>query len=62
MMIDTGNLKLEEALYFPTQIFSTTLDSVTAKVINRNLTDLIYEEREKDSDGIQRSNFRSLGG
>lgn len=61
-MIDTANLKLEEALYFPTQIFSTTLDSETAKAINRNLANLIYEEREKDVDGIQRSNFRSLGG
>ena len=62
MMIDTGSLQLEEALYFPTQIFSTTLESATATSVNRNLTDLIYEEREKDSEGIQRSNFRSLGG
>ena len=61
-MIDTANLKLEEALYFPTQIFSTTLDSEVAKAINHNLAHLIYEERDKDSDGIQRSNFRSLGG
>lgn len=47
-------------LYFPTSTFRFELPD--AQEINEELLELIYEERERDQDGIQRSNFKGLGG
>lgn len=51
-----------ENQYFPTQVFSYQLKDDMAQATNRHLLDAIYGERTRDSDGIQRSNFRALGG
>ena len=46
--------------YFPTLVYSTRLHD--GPEMNKKILAAIYEEREKDSKGIERSNFRSLGG
>lgn len=51
-----------ENRYFPTQIFSYSLDDALAPSFNTALLEAIYAEREKDRKGIQRSNFQALGG
>jgi uncharacterized protein (TIGR02466 family) len=53
---------LKENRYFPTQVFSYKLPDAEAAAFNETLLCAIREERRRDRDGIQRSNFRSLGG
>lgn len=47
-------------LYFPTIVFSISCSNHVA--LNEYLLNLIYAEREHDKTGIQRSNYRELGG
>ena len=51
---------LFKELYFPTTVFSVSCSGY--KQLNSQLLSLIYAERERDQQGIQRSNFRELGG
>lgn len=46
--------------YFPTLIFSSFLHD--AKAMNNEILTAINNERDKDAKGIERSNYRSLGG
>ncbi len=46
--------------YFPTLIFSSFLHD--AKAMNTEILAAINDERDRDAKGIERSNFRSLGG
>jgi len=55
-------VEVTENKYFPTQVFTMQLDEETEKALNAHLTEQIYSERERDAEGIQRSNFRALGG
>lgn len=55
-------LDMKQNNYFPTQVFSYQLDERIAETANTILLKAIYEERSRDQKGIQRSNFRSLGG
>lgn len=56
----TSSDKLSREFYFPTQFFNRDLSD--ADEVNRELVELIRAERERDRKGIQRSNFRELGG
>lgn len=47
-------------IYFPTQIYISKLHD--AEEINEELLKNIREEQHRDQEGIQRSNFKSLGG
>ena len=47
-------------LYFPTMIFKSKCEA--HEELNAYLLKLIYAEKENDQQGIERSNFRSLGG
>jgi uncharacterized protein (TIGR02466 family) len=47
-------------LYFPTMVFNITCSDHVA--LNDYLTNLIYAERDRDQEGIQRSNYKKLGG
>ena len=60
--LDTGNGKdeLRRDDYFPTLVYSVTLHD--AEEMNKEILAAIFAERERDSKGIERSNFRSLGG
>ncbi len=51
-----------ENRHFPTQIFSFQLPDGPAAAMNEKLLGLIRTERDKDAMGIERSNYRSLGG
>ena len=55
-----GSDELRRDDYFPTLIYSINLHD--AEDMNREILAAIYDERERDSKGIERSNFRSLGG
>ena len=57
---DGGQDELRRDDYFPTLVYSTKLHDTEA--MNREILAAIYEERDKDSKGIERSNYRSLGG
>lgn len=46
--------------YFPTMIFQAEVSE--KKLLNNHLVDIIYAERSRDENGIERSNFRKLGG
>lgn len=48
------------ALYFPTIIFS--IQCAQEEKLNSYLINSIYNERTKDRMGIQRSNYKQLGG
>lgn len=50
----------KKTAYFPTLIFSVEVGNAAA--LNKHLLDAIYAERDKDQDGIARSNFKELGG
>ncbi len=39
-----------------------TIEYSDAENLNAYLLDLVYSERDKDQEGIQRSNFKGLGG
>lgn len=54
------NDSFSRQMYFPTMIF--TIEYSDAENLNAYLLDLIYSERDKDQEGIQRSNFKGLGG
>ena len=58
MKIDTSTMNRDA--YFPTLVYS--FQNADPEPMNRRLLDLIYAEQERDSDGIQRSNFKKLGG
>lgn len=45
--------------YFPTHVFQ--IDIANSETLNKHLVKTIYAEREKDRDGIARSNFKELG-
>lgn len=60
--IDMNTLDVREANYFPTQVFSVQLPDTQAAPLNARLLELIQSARAKDEAGIQRSNFRALGG
>ncbi|MEO1733543.1 MAG: TIGR02466 family protein, partial [Pseudomonadota bacterium] len=51
---------LRRSDYFPTMVYSCTLHD--AEAMNREILAAIYNERSRDGDGIERSNFKSLGG
>ncbi len=46
--------------YFPTTVFQIDLDE--PKVLNRHLLHHIYDERDRDQEGLMRSNYKELGG
>lgn len=48
--------------YFATQIFSFQLPDAGAAALNTALLQSVREERQRDSNGLERSNFRALGG
>lgn len=60
--IDTegGQDELRRDDYFPTLVYSTMLHD--AEAMNREILTAINSERDRDAKGIERSNFRSLGG
>lgn len=60
--IETGSGmdELRRDDYFPTLLYSIKLHD--AESMNKEILKAIYEERDRDSKGIERSNFRSLGG
>jgi hypothetical protein len=53
---------LTENHYLPTQIFSLQLPETNTEVFHSGLISAIYSERDRNAKGIQRSNFRALGG
>ena len=55
-------VELTENHYFPTQIFSLQLPESNIESLNSGLITAIYAERDRNAKGIQRSNFRALGG
>ncbi len=55
-------IHMKENLYFPTQVFSFHLEDEVASAASDILLREIYLERERDRHGIQKSNFRALGG
>lgn len=57
---DSGQHELRRDDYFPTLVFSTLLHD--AESMNKEILGAINQERERDAKGIERSNFRSLGG
>lgn len=58
MKLETSAMAREN--YFPTAIYKFQLPD--AEAMNARMLELIYAERARDQDGIQRSNFRKLGG
>lgn len=61
-LIVPDKVEVTENIYFPTQIFSFQLPDEIAEPANEALVGLIRAERDRDQKGIQRSNFRALGG
>lgn len=57
---DGGQDELRRDDYFPTLVYSSRLHD--AEDMNKEILAAIYAERDKDSKGIERSNYRSLGG
>ena len=55
-----GQDELRRDDYFPTLVYSTRLHD--AVEMNREILAAIRDERARDAKGIERSNFRSLGG
>ena len=51
---------LRRSDYFPTMVYSCLLHD--AEDMNREILAAIYNERSRDGEGIERSNFKSLGG
>lgn len=48
--------------YFPTQIFTFQLPEPNAEMLNDELMQAVRAERRSDAEGLERSNFRALGG
>lgn len=62
-MRDFGNIvddTFDRQIYFPTMIFA--VDCANFEDLNAYLLPLIYSERDRDEAGIERSNYRALGG
>ena len=62
-MDQIGNIQADSFTfeqYFPTLVFNTLCSGHSE--LNEYLLKLIHEERERDQAGIERSNFRKLGG
>lgn len=57
---ESGQDELRRDDYFPTLVFSTLLHD--AESMNKEILAAITQERDRDAKGIERSNFRSLGG
>jgi uncharacterized protein (TIGR02466 family) len=55
-----AQLSMKKRSYFPTLMYS--FDLPDAQSLNDRLLPFIYAEREQDQNGIQRSNYRDLGG
>ncbi len=55
-----GTDELRRDDYFPTLVFSVNLHD--AEEVNKEILAAIHAERDRDSKGIERSNYRSLGG
>lgn len=55
-----GQDELRRDDYFPTLVFSTLLHD--AESMNKEILAAINRERDRDAKGIERSNYRSLGG
>ncbi len=51
--------ELKRSAYFPTLVYSVQLQDAVS--MNKEILAAIYEEHSRDSDGIERSNFKSLG-
>jgi len=51
---------IKQQRYFPTIVYRAELGN--AEALNASLLESIYKEREADSEGIQRSNYKALGG
>ena len=54
--------QVKEQNLFPTQVFIFQVPSEPAQHLNASLLNLIYAERERDIDGLKRSNHPALGG
>lgn len=57
---DGGADTLRRSEYFPTLVYAARLHDAAA--MNRDILAAIHAERAADEQGIERSNFRSLGG
>jgi uncharacterized protein (TIGR02466 family) len=55
-----GKDELRRDDYFPTLVFSTFVHD--AEEMNKEILEAINYERDRDTKGIERSNYRSLGG
>jgi uncharacterized protein (TIGR02466 family) len=49
-------------LYFPTQVFAYSLEAPIAGPLNTSLVTAIRAGQDREQKGIERSNFRALGG
>lgn len=60
--LELGQAEVEfsRSAYFPTLVYAGKMSD--AKEFNKDLLAAIYDERANDEDGIQRSNFKELGG
>ncbi|MEL6601000.1 MAG: TIGR02466 family protein [Pseudomonadota bacterium] len=56
------DITVNENRYFQTQVFTFQLNATAAAPLNRKLLDLVHEERDRDAEGLEKSNFRALGG
>ena len=56
----TANDKFSKRTYFPTMVFQ--MDVGECDDLNAKLLKQIYAERDRDREGISRSNFKELGG
>lgn len=57
-----SEIDLNQDIYFPTQVYTYQLPHDYAEKLCPALIELVYEERNKDGEGIERSNIRELGG
>lgn len=55
-----SDFKFSKNTYFPTIVFS--IDVNEPEELNKKLLKAIYAERDRDQKGLDRSNFRGLGG
>ncbi len=60
--LDVGDAEIElnRSAYFPTLVYAGKMSD--AQAFNKSLLTAIYDERSNDEEGIERSNFRGLGG
>jgi len=60
MQKESEEISVSRGVYFPTLIYSHQIENPEA--LNQKLLELTYAERERDTEGINRSNFPQLGG